>query len=85
MWRRKSHWWVYKYAATNKKITSLAQFDTLSKLFIIFGSLRTADAFPVVATLPPKNRERSDDRKRVCCSQAKLMAASKPKTIINLI
>ena len=36
-------------------------------------SLRTADAFPVVASLPPKNifrRERSDDRKCVCCSQA---------------
>ena len=40
------------------------------------ASLRTADAFPVVASLPPKNsvaifrRERSDDRKCVCCSQA---------------
>ena len=37
-------------------------------------SLRTADAFPVVASLPPKiaifRRERSDDRKCVCCSQA---------------
>ena len=34
-------------------------------------SLRTADAFPVVASLPPKNRrERSDDRKCVCGSQA---------------
>ena len=35
-------------------------------------SLRTADAFPIVASLPPKNnlfliwRERSDDRKCVC-------------------
>ena len=29
-------------------------------------SLRAADAFPVVASL----RERSDDRKYVCCSQA---------------
>ena len=41
------------------------------------GSLRTADAFPVVASLPPKNFrreveiERSDDRKCVCCSQAR--------------
>ena len=41
------------------------------------GSLRTADAFPVVASLPPKNfrREvgikRSDDRKCVCCSKAR--------------
>ena len=39
-------------------------------------SLRTADAFPAVASLPPKNsvsifrRERSDDQKCVCCSQA---------------
>ena len=31
-------------------------------------SLRTADGFPVVASLP--RRERSDDRKCVCCSQA---------------
>ena len=37
-------------------------------------SLRTADAFSVVASLSPKNifrRERSDDRKCVCCSQAR--------------
>ena len=36
-------------------------------------SLRSADAFPVVASLPPKTifrRERSDDRKCVCASQA---------------
>ena len=39
-------------------------------------SLRNADVFPVVASLPPKNndvifrRERSDDRKYVCASQA---------------
>ena len=31
--------------------------------------LRTADAFPVVAS-PPPIRERNDDRKCVCCSQA---------------
>ena len=37
---------------------------------VLFGScsLRTADAFPVIASLPL--RERSDDRKCVCCSQA---------------
>ena len=39
-------------------------------------NMRTADAFPVVPSLPRKNsdaifrRERSDDRKCVCCSQA---------------
>ena len=33
-------------------------------------SLRTADAFPVVASLASAKRERSDDRKCVCCSQA---------------
>ena len=36
-------------------------------------SLWTADAFPVVASLPPKNRrKRSEDWKRVYCSQARL-------------
>ena len=34
------------------------------------SSLRTADAFPVVASLASAKRERSDDRKCVCCSQA---------------
>ena len=38
-------------------------------------SLRTADAFPVVASLPPKNSERSDDRKCVCGSQATFVLA----------
>ena len=33
-------------------------------------SLQTADAFPVVASLAIFRRERSDDRKCVCCSQA---------------
>ena len=49
-------------------------------------SLRSADAFPVVASLPPKNRvrvrvrrERSDDRKCVCASQATLTADRKRK------
>ena len=47
-----------------------------------FNSLRsTADVFPVVASLPPKNSyfsegvHRTDDRKCVCCSQAKLLNA----------
>ena len=34
-------------------------------------SLRTADAFPVVASLPFGGGQRSDDRKCVCCSQAR--------------
>ena len=34
------------------------------------ASLRTADVFPVVA-------ERSDDRKYVCCSQARLVLENK--------
>ena len=33
-------------------------------------SLRTADAFPVVASLASAKRKRSNDRKCVCCSQA---------------
>ena len=33
-------------------------------------SLRTPDAFPVVASLASAKRERSDDRKGVCCPQA---------------
>ena len=35
-----------------------------------YYNLRTADAFPLVASLPFW-RERSDDRKCVCCSQAR--------------
>ena len=34
-------------------------------------SLRTADAFPVVASLPFGGGQRSDDQKCVCCSQAR--------------
>ena len=42
-------------------------------------SLRTADAFPVVVSLP--RRERSDDRKCVCCSQASItLKIWSPKT-----
>ena len=37
-------------------------------------SLRSADVFPVVTSLPPKDnifrRERGDDRKYACASQA---------------
>ena len=36
---------------------------------MIKDSLQTAEAFPVVASLP--QRETSDDRKCVCCSQAR--------------
>ena len=50
-------------------------------------SLRTADAFPVVASLPLSSllslfrRERSDDRKCVCCSQASItLKIWSPKT-----
>ena len=39
-------------------------------------SLRTADAFPVVASLPFGGGQRSDDRKCVCCSQARGFAVS---------
>ena len=45
-------------------------------------SQRTADAFPVVASLPLKiaifRRERSDDRKCVCCSQATILQSYLP-------
>ena len=43
-----------------------------SNLILPDSSLRTADAFSVVASLPQKifRSERSDDRKCVCCSQA---------------
>ena len=45
-----------------------------------FCSLWTADVFRVVASLPPKfRRERSDDRKYVCSSQANLSANMKVK------
>ena len=47
-----------------------------TNLFSSTFSLRRADASPVVAFLPPKNfrRERSDDRKCVCCSQATVLS-----------
>ena len=43
-------------------------FPFPQKHLIQASSLRTADTFPVVAF----RRERSDDRKCVCCSQANL-------------
>ena len=47
---------------------------------VVTYSLRTAGAFPVVASLPPKIaiflRERSHDRKCICCSQARSPKAS---------
>ena len=52
------------------KLDSLA----LSCFHMQASSLRTADAFPVVASLP--RRERSDDRKCVCCSQASKRAGA---------
>ena len=53
--------------------TFIAQLQVVSdcQMELFWGSLRTADVFPVVASLPPKNMERSDDGKYVCCSQAK--------------
>ena len=57
------------------RMANAERFNWNSTGFLVC-SLRTADAFPVVASLPPKNsyfrRERSDERKCVCCSQARL-------------
>ena len=52
------------------KLDSLA----LSCFHMQASSLRTADAFPVGASLP--RRERSDDQKCVCCSQASKRAGA---------
>ena len=47
------------------------------RFIYLYVSLRTADTFPVVASLPLKNsyfwRERGDDQKCVCCLQATCM------------
>ena len=51
-------------------------------MILKFASLRTADAFPVVASLPP--RERSDDRKCVCCSQATNLREIRNKSTMKL-
>ena len=47
-------------------------FASIFPLFPRNASLRSADAFPVVAFLP----QRSDDRKCVCASQASANACS---------
>ena len=66
---------INKLQSTEFKMyfTFIAQLQVVSdcKMELFWGSLRTADVFPVVASLPPKNMERSHDRKYVCCSQAK--------------
>ena len=49
--------------------TRLPNLDTI-KRNSKSSSLRTADAYLVVASLASAKRERSDDRKCVCCSQA---------------
>ena len=55
------------------------------------ASLWTADAIPVVASLPPKiffGGESGDDRKCVCCSQASLYAIYKhawPKQSVPVV
>ena len=56
---------------------SLLKLLLLLSFFFHLSSLRTADVFPVVASLPPKNnaceppaRERSNDLKYVCGLQA---------------
>ena len=46
-------------------------------------SLRTADAFLVVASLASAKRKRSDDRKCVCCSQATNPPPHPPPTQIK--
>ena len=58
-----------KYGDNLLLITCLKNTKTLTfSKCKVNSSLRTADVFPVVASLPPK--ERSDDRKYVCRSQA---------------
>ena len=54
----------------------ICRFD-LSNLSSQFNSLRSADAFLVVASLHPKKR--SDDRKYVCASQATNLIIQHPK------
>ena len=65
----------FKRIMINLTSVSNVRVSTPISLFWIYNNLRTADAFLVVASLPPKNsyfrRERSDDRKCVCCSQAR--------------
>ena len=54
-------------------------------VILVTPNLRTADIFLVVASVPLENnvvifrRERSDDQKYVCCSQA-----SRPPVVVTL-
>ena len=60
---------LHKYSDKLLLITCLKNTKTLTfPKCKVNTSLRTADVFPVVASLPPK--ERSDDRKYVCRWQA---------------
>ena len=60
---------LHKYSDKLLLITCLKNTKTLTFPKCKFNtSLRTADVFPVVASFPAK--ERSDDRKYVCRSQA---------------
>ena len=49
-------------------VNSSGERSTAFRSLRFLSSLRTADVFPVVASL--FRRERSEDRKYVCCSQA---------------
>ena len=58
-------------------------------MILKFASLRTADAFPVVASLLGReattgNASRSDDRKCVCCSQATNLREIRNKSTMKL-
>ena len=58
---------------TMRTIKQCLTYKLLNYLGLILKfSQQTADAFPVVVSLPPLRRERSDDWKCVCCSQANL-------------
>ena len=48
--------------------------------YLTYNSLRTSEVFPVIASLLIFRRERSDDRKYVCCSQAILKCATSENT-----
>ena len=56
-------------AITNIIWLPILELENSVSLDLVLFSLRTADAFPVVASLPP--RARRDDRQCVCCSQAR--------------
>ena len=64
---------VWTYIASENPVWKRSIFRNSA----VKDSLRTAEVFPVVASLPPKNRERSDERKYVWCSQARLSSTSR--------